>query len=114
MDVEVLGQVFTPRFVVDKILSLRKNNGNCLEPSCGDGAISSFVDDIIAIEYDLSVCPSYAINMDFFDYNIYNKFDSIVGNPPYVKFKDIDESTKVKLDMNLFDKRSNLYLFFKN
>lgn len=112
MNVEFLGQVFTPRFVVDKILSLRKNNGTCMEPSCGDGAISSMIEGVVAIEYDSSVCPDYAMNMDFFDYDISNKFDSIIGNPPYVKFKDIGKDTKDKLDMNLFDKRSNLYLFF--
>lgn len=112
MNVQFLGQVFTPKFVVDKILSLRKNNGNCMEPSCGDGAISSNIKDIVAIEYDINVCPDYAINMDFFDYDILNKFDSIIGNPPYVKFKDIDIYTKGKIDMRLFDRRSNLYLFF--
>ena len=112
MNVEFLGQVFTPRFVVEKILSLRKNNGNCMEPSCGDGAISSMLDGVVAIEFDSSVCPDYAMNMDFFDYDVSNKFDSIIGNPPYVKFKDIGKDTKDKLDMNLFDKRSNLYLFF--
>ena len=67
MNVEFLGQVFTPRFVVDKILSLRRNKGNCMEPSCGDGAISSMIEGVIAIEYDKNVCPNYALNMDFFD-----------------------------------------------
>ena len=105
MNVEFLGQVFTPRFVVDKILSLRKNKGNCMEPSCGDGAISSMIEDVVAIEYDIDVCPSYALNIDFFDYDISNKFDSIIGNPPFVRFKDIYKSTKDKLDMKLFDKR---------
>jgi adenine-specific DNA-methyltransferase len=83
-----------------------------MEPSCGDGAISSMIEGVVAIEYDKNVCPNYALNMDFFDYDISNKFDSIIGNPPYVKFKDISKDTKDKLDMNLFDKRSNLYLFF--
>ena len=71
MNVEFLGQVFTLRFVVDKILSLRKNNGTCMEPSCGDGAISSMIEGVVAIEYDSSVCPDYAMNMDFFDYYIF-------------------------------------------
>ena len=30
MDVDNLGQVFTPDFVSDKMLSLRKNFGNCM------------------------------------------------------------------------------------
>jgi adenine-specific DNA-methyltransferase len=50
--------------------------------------------------------------MDFFDYPVSNKFDTIIGNPPYVRFQDIGESTKQKLDMSLFDNRSNLFLFF--
>ena len=112
MKVKDLGQVFTPDFVVEKILSLRKNQGRCMEPSCGDGAISSKIKDIFAIEYDKSVCPSYAHNMDFFDYSISNKYETIVGNPPYVKYNDICKDTKSKLDHRLFDKRSNLYLFF--
>lgn len=112
MNVDVLGQVFTPDFVVEKILSLRKNLGSCMEPSCGDGAISSKVDGIFAIEFDSSVCPFYAHNMDFFDYDTSHKYSSILGNPPYVKYNYINESTKSKLDYRLFDNRSNLYLFF--
>lgn len=112
MRVKDLGQVFTPDFIVDKILSLRRNKGRCMEPSCGDGAISSRIDGVFAIEYDGDVCPSYAHNMDFFDYDINNKFETIIGNPPYVKYNDINPDTKSRLDYSLFDKRSNLYLFF--
>lgn len=112
MNVNILGQVFTPDFVVDKILSLRKNHGTCMEPSCGDGAISSRIDGVFAIELDESVCPSYAHNMDFFDYDTSHKYSSICGNPPYVKYNCICESTKSKLDYRKFDRRSNLYLFF--
>lgn len=48
----------------------------------------------------------------FFDYDISNKYESIIGNPPYVKYNNIGESTKSKLDHTLLDNRSNLYLFF--
>ena len=40
------------------------------------------------------------------------KFDTIIGNPPYVRFQDITAETRAKLQSSLFDKRSNLYLFF--
>ena len=72
MDTEKLGQVFTPGFIVDKIVSLRRNFRRCMEPSCGDGAIASRIPDVFAIEFDSSVCPNYAHNMDFFDYDISN------------------------------------------
>lgn len=111
-NVETLGQVFTPSETVSKMLSLIENNGRTLEPSCGDGAFSNRIKNCVAIEYDSSKCPSYALNMDFFDYPITEKFDTIIGNPPYVKYKSINEETKSKLDLELFDTRTNLYLFF--
>ena len=58
------------------------------------------------------VCPDYALNIDFFDYSIDNKFDTIIGNPPYVRFKDIQEQTKNKLDMSLFDEKQFIFIFY--
>ena len=112
LNIEKLGQVFTPDYIVSNMLSLRKNKGNILEPSCGDGAFFNDIPGCIGIEYDEKVAPKGALVMDFFDYSIDNKFDTIIGNPPYVAFKKIEKETKTKLDMTLFDERSNLYLFF--
>ena len=107
-----LGQVFTPQFIVDDMLKLIKNNGNILEPSCGDGAFSKNLKNVVSIEIDKMVCPDYALNIDFFDYSIDNKFDTIIGNPPYVRFKDIQEQTKNKLDMSLFDEKQFIFIFY--
>lgn len=112
LNVENLGQVFTPKEIVDYMISLRKNNGSILEPSCGDGAFSNNIRNCVAIEYDERICPKYALNMDFFDYSLTNQFDTIIGNPPYVRYQDIEPSTKLKIDKSLFDERTNLYLFF--
>ena len=113
MNVEHLGQVFTRSDIVDDMLSLRANNGSILEPSCGEGAFSVKVPGCVSIEYDFAVCPEFAVNMDFFDYPVENKFDTIVGNPPYVKWKSILPETRAKISRNpLFDDRSNLSLFF--
>lgn len=110
-NVEELGQVFTPQSIVMQMLSLRKNYGRILEPSCGDGAFFNHIDGV-GIEIDKQHCPPNALNMDFFDYPINEKFDTIIGNPPYVKYQDINSTTKSKLKSDLFDERSNLYLFF--
>ena len=107
-----LGQVFTPQFIVSEMLRLRKNFGSVLEPSSGDGAFTKNIPGCIGIELDAVHCDSRCINMDFFDYPVENKFDTIIGNPPYVRYQDILPQTKVKLQTALFDQRTNLYLFF--
>lgn len=111
-DVETLGQVFTPFSIVSEMLMLRKNNGRILEPSCGDGAFFNQIPNCVGIEIDKNHCPNTALNIDFFDYSTDEKFDTIIGNPPYVRYQDICLETKKKLKSQLFDERSNLYLFF--
>ncbi len=112
MNVKTLGQVFTPPSVVSLMLSLRKNSGRVLEPSCGDGAFSSVIPDCVAIELDATKAPPHALVMDFFDFPTSEKFETIIGNPPYVRFQDIAPDTKQKLSLTRFDARTNLYLFF--
>lgn len=110
MIVKTLGQVMTPKAIVDVMFSLKINHGRTLEPSSGTGNFSHKSD--VCIEKDASIAHKNAIIMDFFDYPITEKFDTVIGNPPYVQYKHIEFDTKMKLDMFLFDARSNLYLFF--
>lgn len=111
-----LGQVFTPDWLVKDMLDLRKNTGRVLEPSCGSGAFSNVLHqqggDLVALELDGDHAPPYATNGDFFDYPVAEQFDAIIGNPPYLRHQDIPAATKAKLDMGLFDSRTNLYFFF--
>lgn len=111
-DVENLGQVFTPAHIVSEMLSLRKNYGSILEPSAGNGSFYKQIPNCVGIEIDENHCQDGMLHMDFFDYSLDNQFDTIIGNPPYVKHKSINENTRKKLDYSLFDERSNLYLFF--
>lgn len=111
-NVETLGQVFTPEFMVDRMISMIKNHGRTLEPSCGDGMFFNKIDGCVGIEIDKKFCPEGALCMDFFDYPITEKFDTIIGNPPYVAYKEVCESTKHKLDLETFSEKTNLYVFF--
>lgn len=111
-DVEQLGQVFTPPHIVSEMLSLRKNMGSVLEPSAGNGSFFNHITNCVGIEIDTKHCQKGMLNIDFFDYSINNKFDTIIGNPPYVKYQNIRTDTKKKLRSYIFDERSNLYLFF--
>lgn len=112
LNVTTLGQVFTPPEIVAQMLALRRNHGRTLEPSAGDGAFSRRIEGCVAIELDAKVAPEGAIRDDFFAYPLSEKFATIIGNPPYVRFQDIRRETKRLLDLKLFDRRTNLYLFF--
>ncbi len=131
LDISNLGQVFTPQSIVSDMLSLVKStqrlaNPRFLEPSCGDGAFFRHLPkNKIGIEIDVKLsrkmqsefAPNSSekiLNFDFFAYPISEKFDTIIGNPPYVRHQDIPPATKAILQPfgELFDSRSNLYLFF--
>ena len=115
MNIEHLGQVFTEDDnIVERMLALRHNQGSVLEPSAGKGAFFNKIPGAVGIEID----PLYRVMgcqlLDFFDYPITFKFNTIIGNPPYVAYKNIYLATKEKLKywFDLFDERTNLYLFF--
>lgn len=112
LNVHALGQVFTPEAVVERMLALRQRRGRSLDPSAGDGAFSSRINGCEAIEIDATVAPAGARVMDFFALPPDEKFDTIIGNPPYVRQQDIPAETLARLDSVLFDGRSNLYLYF--
>jgi len=125
LDIKNLGQVFTPCFIVSDMINLIKNQGSILEPSAGDGAFALKLNkkQLTALEYDKSLAKKHNfLNIDFFAYPISNKFDTIIGNPPYVRYQDIKHDTKEllsnslfnnnEIDYSIFDNRSNLYLFF--
>ncbi|MBS1141263.1 MAG: adenine-specific methyltransferase, class [Proteobacteria bacterium] len=115
-DVAQLGQVFTPPNVVAFMLDLCRNKGRTLEPSAGDGAFFSTLrqrgTDCVGIEIDQRVAPEGSLVRDFFDYPLSEQFDTIIGNPPYVRLQDVAASTRKQLKSELFDGRSNLFLFF--
>ena len=107
---ECLGQYYTPSHIVDLMVSLMENHGVVIEPACGPGAfLHKLPEDAIGIELDPDTAHPRALIMDYFDCTV--QADTIIGNPPYVRYQDIIDSTKNKLSKE-FDNRSNLYLFF--
>lgn len=109
-----LGQHWTPPEIVDKMISLIRNNGSILEPSAGIGKFVEKLPKCTALEIDEELIPSNNssyININFFDFSISEKFDTIIGNPPYVAGRLLEEewfsSWKGKIP-----KTANSYLHF--
>lgn len=107
-----LGQVFTPPAIVEAMLALRQRAGHVLEPSCGDGAFFRHLPGATAIEFDARFAPPGAVVADFFAWQADRRFDTILGNPPYVRNREIDPATRACLPDNGLDRHANLYLFF--
>ena len=103
------GQFFTPEKLVKKCISLIGNKGRLLEPSCGAGAFNSAkTTNAVFIEKDRTVVKDKdVLVMDFFDYDIEEKFDTIIGNPPYV-----DNSLFEKPKSSHIKVQANLYIYF--
>lgn len=116
-----LGQVYTPENIVKLMFNLSKKDGDILEPSAGDGAFTKWIKEnsnrnITSIEIDPDNKKDDFIIMDFFDYKENNKFKTIIGNPPYVSFKNINKNTLNKIQLksylSFYDNRTNLYIHF--
>lgn len=112
MEIKTLGQVFTPEFIVDEMINLIsiKEPNLVLEPSSGSGnfyyKLIEKYKNVIGVEIDESVAHKNAVIKSYFETNYHP--DVIIGNPPYVDFKNIINKPN---KTSLFQK-PNLYLYF--
>lgn len=115
MNKEFLGQVFTPKFIVDKMINLIsiKNPKLILEPSSGSGNFYNELiekyKNVVGVEIDKNVAHKNAIIDSYFNTDF--KPDVIIGNPPYVDFKHIKNKQNLPKETILIHK-PNLYLYF--
>ena len=120
------GQYFTPKIVAEFMVSLAnlKPTSKILEPSSGEGVfldvlLSKGYKNISAYEIDKELCTQF----DFVNYesfvsaNVEDGFDLIIGNPPYIRWKNLEPELKEELSVNtLWNKYFNslcdyLYIF---
>ena len=123
------GIYFTPPSCVHNNIQLlhsyMSNIKSILEPSCGSGeyitALNSIYPDIniTGIEYNKTIYDTISshfnktniniINADYLQYNSSNKYDLIIGNPPYYVMKKDDVSKEY---YKYFDGRPNIFILF--
>lgn len=103
------GQYMTPfqvcNFMVEQIC--HKKTASVLEPCCGQGAFLEALENhgfgnVTAYEIDSSIInPKYdVINKSFVSSDTEAKYDVIIGNPPYIRWKNLEESLKQELTEN--------------
>ena len=120
------GQYFTPEVVADFMIDLAdiSENTSILEPSCGEGVFLKLLqrkgfNNISAYEIDEDLAKEYAVVRyeSFVSAKIDKKFDLIIGNPPYIRWKNLEDDLKQELSTNqIWNKYFNslcdyLYIF---
>jgi len=111
------GQYMTPEMVANFMVSLAnlKSDSSILEPSSGEGIFLEVLKNkgyknITAYEIDKSIIKNNenVINESFISANIKKGFDLIIGNPPYIRWKNLEQELKDELSSNeLWNKYCN-------
>ena len=103
------GQYFTIALIADFMVSLISKPKDCkvLEPSCGKGVFLDYLKkhdftDVSAYEID----PTLEARYDFIKFKSFlsvstsEKYDVIIGNPPYIRWKNLEPELKEELETN--------------
>lgn len=118
------GQYFTISLIADFMVTLISHKKECrvLEPSCGKGVFLDHLvkhgfENISAYEIDKTLEAKYDFikYISFLSVSLDEKYDVIIGNPPYIRWKNIEPELKAELEDNeLWNKYFNSlcdYLF---
>lgn len=103
------GQYFTEPAVAEFMVSLisHTHNSRILEPSCGEGVfLTKLIPDnfsnISAYEIDKNLATNFAFvkHQSFLSVPLSEKYDVIIGNPPYIRWKNLEPELKDELANN--------------
>ena len=116
------GIYFTPfegvKFVCDTIEGIKKTYNRILEPSAGSGEFVNYLlqkfptSEVVALEKNDTIIQNISYNCihtDFIKYDVNEKFDLIIGNPPYYT---IPKNNIPSVYNKYYAGRPNIYILF--
>lgn len=104
------GQYFTIDVIADFMVSLISHPKCCkvMEPSCGRGVFLKYLaihgfNNISACEIDSSLSREYEFvkHISFLSIPTTEKYSVVIGNPPYIRWKNLEPELKQELETNL-------------
>jgi len=114
-----MGQYFTPANIAQLMIDLISNGDEkkrILEPSAGKGIFLSLLasmgyHELKGVEIDPSIASQSPIPIEvgnFFDFPISKKYDVVIGNPPYIRWKNLSlEQRQYFTSTSFWQKRMN-------
>lgn len=122
MDNKKDGVVYTPESIVKKMLSKIEIGNDILEPACGKGAfLKNLKGNVDAFDIDSEAINEAKningdvnyFNEDFLKFNFEKQYDTIIGNPPYIRFQDLDKEYRKYLQNNFVScQNGNFDIFY--
>jgi adenine-specific DNA-methyltransferase len=104
------GQYFTPELIANFMIELANvsSESKILEPSSGKGIFLELLQrkrfyNLTAFEIDDSLSTQFPFvqHQSFVSSELKEKFNLIIGNPPYIRWKNLEENLKKELQHNL-------------
>ena len=100
------GQYFTPKVVAEFMIGLANISADSkiLEPSCGEGVFLDLLQqkgftNLTAYEIDQELSQEFSCVKyeSFVSAKIDKQFDLVIGNPPYIRWKNLENELKQEL-----------------
>ncbi len=101
------GQYFTIKSIADFMVSLisHPHSSSILEPACGEGVFLDALGqqgfrNVTAYEIDATLKPPFpgVRFQSFVSSPINERFDVVIGNPPYIRWKHLEPELKAELE----------------
>lgn len=101
------GQYFTIPSIAEFMVSLidKGSGSRVLEPSCGEGVFLSILqnrgfNNLTGYEIDKSLSTEYDFvrHESFVSSSVDDKYDVVIGNPPYIRWKNLEKELKDELE----------------
>jgi len=102
-----LGQYFTRRNIADLMVNMIRSpqDGAILEPSSGAGVFLDALHDsgytnATGVEIDQRLASHEyvpVVNQSFVTYNPKERFSCVIGNPPYIRWRDLSEAAREEM-----------------